>query len=154
MQLRHDVKTILFPTDFSDGSAAAVPYVLDLSRMYGARVVLLHVVYDIAKNAGWYASHMISKDLSREMETRATEELERYAAEVLAECPVIKRVVRVGTPCEDILACASDEGADLIVIGSHGRKGIERVLLGSTTAKVVRHAACAVLTVRRTGEGA
>jgi nucleotide-binding universal stress UspA family protein len=84
-------------------------------------------------------------DAAREWATGAVEE---WTAKARAEGCRARAVLRTGAPYQEIVALATDERADLIVIGTHGRGGINRVLLGSVADRVVRLAPCPVLTVR------
>lgn len=142
-----EIKRILFPTDFSEGSDLVVPYVADLARKYGAKLYILHVIYDIAKGAGWYVPHMSMDELYKDMEKSAQKQLEGVGLEQMRGRDV-ERTVLTGTPDDEILKFAKDKGIDLIVMGTHGRKGLDKVFFGSTASKVVRLAPCPVLTVR------
>lgn len=142
------VKKILFPTDFSDGSAAAIPYVADMTKKYGAKLYVMHVIYDIAKGAGWYVPHISMDELYKDMEEEAKKELGRCCLEELRGYKDMDYIVMRGAPSDEILKFASENGIDMIVMGTHGRKGFDRVLFGSTAEKVVRGASCPVLTVR------
>jgi nucleotide-binding universal stress UspA family protein len=142
------VSKILLPVDFSEGSEVAAPYALDLAKHYGASVVLLHVVYDITRNAAWYASQINAETLYKEMEANAKAELGKYREKFFGGLSGVEEKVILGAPYEDILRFAEDQGVDLIVMSSHGRKVLDRVLFGSTAAKVVKYAHCPVLTVR------
>lgn len=142
-----EVKRILFPTDFSEGSAHAVPYVADLTKHYGAKVYVVHVVYDIVRSTGWYVPHISLDELYKDIEANAMKELEKSCMEELRgykemECRVLK-----GIPHEEILKFAEDNNIDMIVMGTHSRKGLDRVIFGSTAERVVRNAHCSVLTV-------
>jgi len=106
------------------------------------------VIYDIAKTSGWYVPHISMDELYKDMEDAAKKELQRCCIEELRGYENIERVVIRGVPDEEIIKFASANNIDLIVMGTHGRKGLDRVLFGSTAAKVVRNAPCAVLTVR------
>jgi nucleotide-binding universal stress UspA family protein len=143
-----EIKKILYPTDFSEGSLVAVPMLVDLVKKYGAKLYILHVIYDIAKTSGWYVPHISMDELYKDMEDAAKKELQRCCIEELRGYENIERVVIRGVPDEEIIKFASANNIDLIVMGTHGRKGLDRVLFGSTAAKVVRNAPCAVLTVR------
>jgi nucleotide-binding universal stress UspA family protein len=142
------VSKIMFPVDFSEGSEAAAPYALDLAKHYGAKLILLHVVYDITRNAAWYASQINAEALYKDMEANAKIELGKYREKFFKELSDVGEVVILGAPYEDILRFAHESGVDLIVMSSHSRKTLDRVLFGSTAAKVVKHAHCPVLTVR------
>jgi nucleotide-binding universal stress UspA family protein len=143
-----EIKKILFPTDFSKCSEAAGAYALDLARRYGSRLYVLHVVYDIETGAGWYVSHINYEELYTQMRSGAEKELKRVEEEQLAGYGDMEAVVLRGIPYEETLRFAKEQGVDLIVMGSHGRRGIDRVVFGSTASKVVKGARCPVLTVR------
>ncbi len=143
-----EIKRILYPTDFSEGSAVAIPLLTDLVRKYGARLYILHVVYDIAKTSGWYVPHISMDELYKDMEGAAKKEVERCCVEELRGYGDVERLVMRGVPDEEINKFAKEKKIDLIVIGTHGRKGFDRVIFGSTASKVVRTAPCPVLTVR------
>ena len=143
-----NVKKILFPTDFSEGSDNALPYAADMAKHYGAKLCVLHVIQDIAEATGWYVPHVSLDELYRDIEKNAAKEMDRYGVEELRGIKDIERIVVKGRPYEKILKFAGENKADLIVIGTHGRKGLDRVIFGSTAEKVVRDAPCPVLSVR------
>lgn len=143
-----EIKSILFPTDFSEGSAQALKYAVDLVNRYGAKLYLLHVIYDIAKGSGWYVPHISMDQLYKDIEEGAKKELERFGNEEIGGLKNVERAVVKGVPHEEIINFAKNNKIDLIVIGTHGRKGLDRILFGSTAAQVVRFAPCPVLTVR------
>jgi len=143
-----EIKSILFPTDFSEGSAFALEYAADLAKRYGAKLYLLNVIYDIAKGSGWYVPHASMDELYKDIEKGAKKELERFGSEELRGYKNIERATGTGVPHDEIIKFAKKNKIDLIVIGSHSRKGMDRILFGSTAANVVRFAPCPVLTVR------
>lgn len=142
------IETILLPTDFSSGSDLAARYAADLASQYGAELVVIHVFFDVIEGTSWYAPQIPLRDLSAEVEDSARKQLERFiTANFQGTSKVRSKVVR-GMADQEILKAATDEKVDLIVIGTHGRTGLNRVLFGSTAEKVVRSATCPVLTVR------
>ncbi|NTU42863.1 MAG: universal stress protein [Nitrospirales bacterium] len=143
-----EIKKILFPTDFSEGAMNALPYAIDLAKSYGAQIYLMHVVYDIASASGLYVPHVSVSEMYKELEASAEKELERFGIEQRRDLKDVQYVLRRGVPYEEVLKFSQEEGINLIVIGSHGRKGIDRVLFGSTAERIVRNASCPVLTVR------
>jgi len=143
-----DIKTILYPTDFSEGSAFALQYAVDLAKRYGAKLYLFHVIYDVAKGAGWYVPHASMDELYKDIEKGAKKELERFSIEELRGLKNMERVVVTGVPHDEIIKFVKKNKIDLIVMGSHGKKGMDRILFGSTASNVVRFAPCPVLTVR------
>lgn len=142
-----EIKKILYPTDLSEGSAHAIPYVVDLTKHYNAKLYVVHVIYDIAQAAGWYVPHMNLSELYSDIETGVVKELERCCIEEMRGYKDIEYVILKGVPHEEILKFADGNNIDLIVIGTHSRKGLDRIIFGSTAEKVVRNAECPVLTV-------
>lgn len=143
-----EIKKILFPTDFSEGASNALPYAVEIAKKYGARLYMLHIIYDIATASGWYVPHASFDEMYKELEAGAKKELERFGLEQRRDLKDIEYTIMRGIPYEEILKFAKEKGIDLIVIGTHGRKGIDRMLFGSTAERVVRNAECPVLTVR------
>jgi nucleotide-binding universal stress UspA family protein len=146
------IKNILFPTDFSQGARAAMDHALSLARDYNARLILLYVIQDISI-AEWYIPSSLSvTDLVEDMQKSAWKEMDKWAAEVSAQVKDVEKMVVRGVPFVEIIKTAKEKRADLIVIGTHGRTGIDHMLFGSTAEKVVRKAPCPVLTVRIAGK--
>ncbi|MDA8431436.1 MAG: universal stress protein [Nitrospiraceae bacterium] len=143
-----EIRKILFATDFSEGSAHALPYAADMARQYGAKLSIVHVIFDVAKTAGWYVPHVSIDEIYRDMEKSAHAEIEKTFIEEMRDLKDIERLVLKGIPHEEINKFAADHKIDLIVLGTHGRRGIDRVLFGSTAEQVVRNAPCPVLSVR------
>jgi nucleotide-binding universal stress UspA family protein len=143
-----EIKSILFPTDFSEGSAQALQYAVDMSKRYGAKLYVIHVIYDIAKATGWYVPHVSMDQMYKDIQEGAKKELEKFGVEELSGVKNVERKVMTGVPHEEIINFVSANKIDLIIMGTHGRKGIDKILFGSTAAQVVRHAPCPVLTVR------
>ena len=143
-----EIKSILFPTDFSEGSSQALQYAVDMAKRYGAKLYVIHVIYDIAKATGWYVPHVSMDEMYKDIQEGAKKELERFGVEELSGVKDVERSVMTGVPHEEIINFASTNKIDLIIMGTHGRKGIDRILFGSTAAQVVRYAPCPVLTVR------
>ncbi|MFN3739947.1 MAG: universal stress protein [Thermodesulfovibrionales bacterium] len=141
------VKKILLPTDFSEGSKNALPYAVELTKQYNASLYMIHVIYDINQASGLHVPHVNLDQLYSEIESVAKKELERFGLEELRGMNVQREVLR-GVPYEEIVKYAEKNQIDLIVIGTHGRKGLEKIFFGSTAEQVVRKAPCAVLTVR------
>jgi len=146
------IKTILFPTDFSNGARAAMDHAISLAKDYEAKLILLYVIQDISV-AEWYIpSSLSAADLVEDMQKSAWSEMEKWGAEVAAKVKSVEKLVVRGVPFVEIIRTAKEKDADLIVIGTHGRTGIDHMLFGSTAEKVVRKAACPVLTVRIVGK--
>ncbi len=146
-----EIKKILFPTDFSEGSNNALPYAADMVKHYGAKLYVFHVIHDIAEATGWYVPHVSMSEVYKDIESNAKKEIERYGLEEFRGIKDIERVVVKGIPYEEIVRFAKDNKIDLIVMSTHGRKGLDRVIFGSTAERVVRDAPCPVFSVRTPG---
>jgi nucleotide-binding universal stress UspA family protein len=120
---------IVVPTDFSTCAEEAWALAQRVAHTCGSELVLVHV-------------------LEAPLDSEARETLEQWAAKARQRGLKARTVVRTGTPHQEIVALATDERADLVVIGTHGRGGLNRALLGSVADRVVRLAPCPVLTVR------
>jgi nucleotide-binding universal stress UspA family protein len=135
------IRTILHPTDFSEPAEAAFSVATMLARTHGARIVVLHV-YPPPVCHG----EVVARRQDGGYEADLWRLLDRYHAPDPAT-PVGGRLVE-GDAAEEIVRVAKEEGCDLIVMGTHGRGGLPRLLIGSVADKVMRHAGCPVLTVR------
>jgi nucleotide-binding universal stress UspA family protein len=140
--------TILCATDFSEPSTAALRMARSLAQPMNSRFLLVHAVELPFGGAGGPSS---TTDLRLQLETEASELLERAIDETASLGGVVKPVVATGVAAREILAVAREQGADLIVMGVSGRGAVERAVLGSTATSVIREAACPVLTVRAPG---
>ncbi len=142
------IRNVLFPTDFSEGALGALPHAVDLAKNCGAKLYMLHVIYDIAIASGLYVPHVSVDEMYKELESGAAKELENFGLEERKGIKDMYYSVLRGVPYEEILKFAQEKNIDIIVLGTHGRKGLDRFLFGSTAEKVVRYATCPVLTVR------
>jgi len=141
------VHTILHPTDLSDRSQYAFWLAGALSRDYGARLIVLHVAEVPATAYGGVeaAPLLVSTD-PEGLLAAAQKQLDRLQAPQ-ANLRLERRVEQ-GIPVSEILRVAQETKADLIVMGTHGRTGLRRLLMGSVAEQVVRRAPCPVLTVK------
>ncbi|MBI5025171.1 MAG: universal stress protein [Nitrospirae bacterium] len=142
------VEKILFPTDFSEGSYNALPYAVDLAKHYNAKLYILHVIYDVAKATGWYVPHIPMEELYKDMAAGAQKEMEKCCMEETRGFKNVEKIISRGIPHDEIIKFAKEKNIDMIVIGTHGRSGLDRIIFGSTAEKVVRGAPCPVMTVR------
>ncbi len=149
-----EIKRILFATDFSENSKWALTYALSFSQKYDARLIILHVIQPPSYPLGMYAE--ISFDamdkFSRSMGEAAEKEMKNLRETELGEFKNYETLVITGTPFLEIIRTAREKEVDLIIVGTHGRTGLDHVLFGSTAEKVVRKAPCPVLSVRLPGK--
>lgn len=141
---------ILFPIDESPFSILAAQTVIQQAKPQNAEVLVLHVM-DVLANLSMYDSYGTAAEIKKIEEDRESHanELVKQAAKTIhdAGIAVTTRVER-GEPKSSIIEIAKQLGTDLIVIGSHGRKGVDHFLLGSVSEAVARYASCSVLIVR------
>lgn len=140
--------TILFANDFSEGSDNAFDYALSLARKFTARLVLIHVINEPVDLRGFYVPHISFENLEKEIADGARKMMDSFCSNHLKDFDNFEQSVISGVPADEIVKKADESGADLIVMGTHGRKGMDHLLFGSTAERVVRYAQCPVMTVR------
>ena len=140
-------RRILCPTDFSSTSSKAAAHAMTMARAFHAELVLVHVVPEMNYPLRSFGMAAVLPDMRRELHAKAGETLRQVAASLGSDVP-LRTVVADGEVHTAILQCSKSEGADLIVMGTHGHTGLKHAMLGSTAERVVRLAECPVLTVR------
>ena len=145
-----NIRSILLPTDFSECGNYALSYAASLARTFKASIICLNVIEPIVPTVGYsgMTEPMPIADIAEQLEDSAERELPK-----LAECDEcaglnVEEMVAHGEAASEIVRVAKERAVDLIVIASHGRTGLGRILFGSTAEAVVRHAACPVLVVK------
>jgi nucleotide-binding universal stress UspA family protein len=141
---------ILHPTDFSECAAQAQATAIDLARTLGAEIVLLQVLVETPLYGETILNMPKVRSVYDAQRKWAEETLEARAADLRQRGMKASYRVQVGVPFEEIVKVAGEERADMIVMGTHGRSGLNRALLGSVAERVIRLAPCPVLTVRQT----
>lgn len=140
-------KNILVPTDLSEGAEEALDFACEMATKFGATVHLLNVIgiptLGVPELGIALTSTMIDSMVHDNQEA-----LDKLADSKCNAAHIGERLLRTGDARDTILQVAKEIGADLIVMGTHGRRGVTRALLGSVTEMVVRSAPCPVLTVR------
>ena len=139
-------KTILVPTDFSEPANKALGMAIELAQRLDARLVLLHS-WELPIG-GYETAFVFTPEVILEIENDAQKRLDEARARAAAAKVPVTTHIRRGEARAMILEQAKELPADLIVMGTHGRKGVPRWLLGSIAEHVVRLSACPVLTVR------
>lgn len=145
------IRHILVPMDFSGYARQALTCALPLARKHRARISLVHVVQPLTVSA-WRGipggGHYLAMNMHRLVET-AKAHLDDLAMRLVPVDARGRTIVRQGNAAAEVVAVAKQLKADLIVLSNTGRSGLQRALLGSTAERIVRHAHCPVLTVRR-----
>jgi nucleotide-binding universal stress UspA family protein len=142
------IRLILCPVDFSETSQHALRYALELGRGMGAKVHLVHV-YQLPMYAMPDGALIAPPEQVASLSDKLQQELNKMAT---AFPGVTKTHLLEGVAHHEIERLATEIGADMIVMGTHGRSGLARVLIGSVAERVVRHSQVPVLTVHRPEE--
>jgi nucleotide-binding universal stress UspA family protein len=144
--------TILIATDFSPTSSDAFEEAVRLARELGSELKILHVYELPAPLALPYATASLYEGLDREARASAEHRLARMIEKARERGVAATPLLRQGYPDGEIVDAAERERADLLVLGTHGRRGASRLLVGSIAARVVANAPCPVLTIRPRAE--
>ena len=144
------VRRILLPTDFSGCANYALPYAAAIARAVDATVICVNVVEPIVPAVGYtgMAEAMPIAEMSEQMEDSAERELPDVMRCDELRGLKVEEVIGHGDAAAEIVRLADEQEVDLIVISSHGRTGLGRIIFGSTAEAVVRHARCPVLVVK------
>jgi nucleotide-binding universal stress UspA family protein len=140
-------KNILFPMDFSKCSEAVFPRALQMAKKFDAKLHILFVARDISYLTAVDVMPDFLMNAVAEISRSAEEKLEAFCEKELADLSNYEAKVVIGDPGEEILKYAEERAIDLIVMGTHGRKGIDRILMGSVADLVIKNASVPVMTV-------
>ena len=136
---------ILVPTDFSSYAQEALDYALKLAKRLDARVCIMHAY--LLPVAGWEGAWAFPGDVISQLEAESRAKLDASLKNACETLPGTTATFYSGDPRDGVLKAALDLKADLIVMGTHGRRGLSRAIMGSVTEFVLRHASCPVLAV-------
>ncbi len=142
------IRSILFPTDFSGYSKKALPYALSFAESYGASLHVLHVFEQRVHPAFYIMDKSTPFALDEGLRDRALDALDEFVYDELKDKINFKCEVTGGKPFVEIINYARANEIDLIVIATHGLTGLEYMVIGSTTERVVRKAPCPVLSIK------
>jgi nucleotide-binding universal stress UspA family protein len=144
------IRTILLPTDFSECGNYALSYAASLARKFDASIICVHVIEPMVPTVGYsgMTEPLPIADITDQLEDSAERELPKIAQREECTGLEIEELIVHGEAAAEIVRVAKDRNVDLIVISSHGRTGLGRILFGSTAEAIVRHASCPVLVVK------
>jgi len=142
------VTRVLIPLDLGEASTRTLEYGRTIARAFRASLLVLHVVPNPYVTAASDVYMPPPQEFLDELERDAGQRLNEFLTDQDRKEFAAEAVVRVGDPGREIVACAQQQSADLIVMGTHGRTGMVHLLLGSVAERVVRTASCPVLTMR------
>jgi len=141
------VTKILFPIDLTESVESLMPWVKTFVSKFDATLYVMYVTQDLSDYSSFYVPHSNIKKLSEEVLKAAESKMAVLAKEVFRGFPKLETRVAMGSPAEKILELVNKEGIEVIVMGTHGRKGLERRIFGSVCDKVVRSSPIPVITL-------
>jgi len=141
------VKKILCAVDFSESSPQVAEYAATLAAATKAEILCVYIAPSLAEYVGFNVPQAALDTFVGDVVTSAGAAMDAFVAANFKGLPA-KGVVLAGYPAEEILAASEEHHADMIVMGTHGRTGIDRIIFGSVAEKVVKAATCPVLTIK------
>ena len=149
------IKNILVPVDFSKASKLALRYACELADTFDATLHILHAAENPYGAGGYMEVYVPPPDFFEQIEQEARKQLESLLTREEQARYGAVLVYRTGVPATEILDYVrAERNIDLIVMATHGRSGVARLMMGSVADKIVRGAPCPVLTLRQPDEGA
>jgi nucleotide-binding universal stress UspA family protein len=143
-----EFNTILFATDFSENSDYAFEYALGMAKKYQSLLVIVHIINEPVDLRGFYVPHISFESLEEEIEEGARKMMDKFCRMHISDYENYQTFIVPGIPYDEIIKKATELPADLIIMGTQGRSGLDHVLFGSTAEKVVRKSPIPVMTVR------
>ncbi len=152
MSIIREIKRVVTPVDFSDNSRLIAESSAYVAGKFGAAMHLVFVVQNFDDYSGFFVPQMTLPTLEGELVESAEAKMASFCGEMVAYCESVgvkelSYKVFMGDVAEKIVEYAADLKADMIIMGTHGYKGLEKIMFGSVADKVVRSASCPVLTV-------
>jgi len=142
-----ELKKILCAVDFSDMSKIVASYANTFGEKFGSEVIVLYVAPSLTQYVGFHVPPASIETFVGEIVSGAEKKMDVFVQENF-EGIQVRGVVKTGYPAEEILDLADSECVDMIVMGTHGRTGIDKILFGSVAEKVVKSSNVPVLTIR------
>jgi nucleotide-binding universal stress UspA family protein len=148
------MKTILVPTDFSKQAQTAAGVASGIARKANATIILLHVIEEGSSDSVKITGEITADDVEEKiflmkLIEKAKRQMAKLAEDEIFEGVKVRQELRLGTPFHGMRTIINDHKVDLVVMGTSGSTGLEEMVIGSNTEKVVRHAKCPVLTVQK-----
>ena len=141
------IQHILFPVDLTESSEKMVPYVSAMAQKFEASLDVLFVVRIFQYFTSIYVPHPSIDIFEHELMEGGQKKMQEFTATHFANLPRVNGKVVIGDPAETILSYIEENKIDLVVMGTHGRKGLDRVIFGSVAERVVKNSAAPVLVV-------
>lgn len=141
------IKKIVCALDLSQHSALVAEYAVTLAKAFDAEVIVVYAAPALTQYVGFHVPPSSIENFVGEIVAGAEKTMEEFVAEYFKDVKAVGKVVN-GYAAEEILNLVADSNADLIIMGTHGRKGIDRILFGSVAEKIVKSSPIPVMTVR------
>ena len=141
-----EIKKVLVPVDFSENSQKILQQAVFFAEKLHAGVAVVFVVQSIDDYSGFFVPHMPIAQFEDELLASARKKMDSFLAENLKGV-AHESAVLAGDVAEEIIRSVAEMGAGMIIMGTHGYKGVEKILFGSVAEKVVKTAPCPVLTI-------
>jgi nucleotide-binding universal stress UspA family protein len=142
-----EIRTILVPVDFSEVAPILAKWAKGFAKQLNAKIILTYVLEDLSTYEGIFVDLKTLTELENTLYEGAKKSMEDFLKEHFSDFPDVEPVLEKGDVVETILRVAQEKGADLIVIGTHGRKGLDRILFGSVAEGVVKNSPIPVVTI-------
>ncbi len=142
-----EIRTILVPVDFSEVAPILAKWAKGFAKQLNAKIILTYVLEDLSTYEGIFVDLKTLNELENSLYEGAKKSMEDFLKEHFSDFPDVEPVLEKGDVVETILRVAQEKGADLIVIGTHGRKGLDRILFGSVAEGVVKNSPVPVVTL-------
>jgi len=143
-----EIRTVLLPVDFSESSELLAEYALTFGACFSAKVYVLHVVSSLEDYTGLYVPHISLETVMGEIYHSAKNSLNDFCLKYFEGKIQYESILAKGDAYREILKTAGEKKADVIIMGTYGRSGLDHLIFGSTFERVLRVAECPVLTVR------
>ena len=142
------INKILFPIDFTDNSLKILPYMTSVSETYKSMICLFHVAPDLQHwGVKYLGPYPPLEEAQKELLENAEKTMDKVCEDHLKSYPDLQRKIVYGNPPTEILKAIESEDIDLVIMGTHGRKGLEHTLFGSVAENVVKRSTVPVLTI-------
>ncbi|MBW1813696.1 MAG: universal stress protein [Deltaproteobacteria bacterium] len=142
-----EFKKILFPVDISESSAKIVPYVQALAKKFESQIHLLFVARTYHYFTNMYVPSSSIIQFETEVIMGSQKRLDEFISQFFSEFPTTQKYVVAGDPAEQIISFITDNQIDLIIMGTHGRKGMEKIIFGSVADRVVKTSPVPVMVI-------
>jgi len=142
-----EIKTIAVPIDFSEVAPIVAEWAKEIAKKLGAKLILINVVEDISAFEGISTDVKTLQELEKTLLEGAEEYMRNFLSKYFSDFANVKSVIVKGKVVEKIIQVAKENEVDLIVIGTHGRKSLDKIIFGSVAEGVVKYSPIPVLTI-------